>query len=94
MCTTSYFLSKVFTTTTTTSTTTTTPSRTRPVAIAHVFLAEGVGGASVASDRGSAPRKGMDRFRKSGGDHESSDNPPSNQEESGEEKRPLPLKEE
>ena len=32
------------------------------VAIAHVFLAEGVGGASIASDRGSVPRKGMDRF--------------------------------
>ena len=30
--------------------------------IAHVSLAEGMGGASIASDRGSAPRKGMERF--------------------------------
>ena len=30
--------------------------------IAHVFLVEGVGGASIASDRGSATRKGMERF--------------------------------
>ena len=30
--------------------------------IAHVFLVESVGGASIASDRGSAPRKGMERF--------------------------------
>ena len=29
---------------------------------AHVFLAEGVGGASITLDRGSAPRKGMERF--------------------------------
>ena len=36
------------------------PSRTDSVI--HVFLAEGVGGASIASDRGSAPRKGMERF--------------------------------
>ena len=33
-----------------------------PVAISHMFLAEGVGGASITSDRGSAPRKGMERF--------------------------------
>ena len=30
--------------------------------IAHMFLAEGVDGVSIASDRGSAPRKGMERF--------------------------------
>jgi len=39
------------------------PSRLQTTdSIAHVFLAEGVGGASIASDRGSAPRKGMERF--------------------------------
>ena len=31
-----------------------------PVAIAHVFLAEGVGGASITSDRGSAQKKGRE----------------------------------
>ena len=30
--------------------------------IAHVFLAEGVGRASIASDQGSAPKKGMEHF--------------------------------
>uniref|UniRef100_A0A8C4QEK6 Uncharacterized protein n=2 Tax=Eptatretus burgeri TaxID=7764 RepID=A0A8C4QEK6_EPTBU len=33
-----------------------------PVAIAQVFLAEGVGGASITSDRGSTPRKGLEHF--------------------------------
>ena len=32
----------------------------RTDSIIHVFLAEGVGGASVASDRGSAPKKGRE----------------------------------
>ena len=36
------------------------PSRTD--SIIHVFLAEGVGGASIASDRGSAPKKGRECF--------------------------------
>ena len=32
------------------------------VAIAHVFLAEGVGGASIASGQSPAPKKGMECF--------------------------------
>ena len=38
----------------------TTPSRTD--SIIHVFLAESMGGASITSDRGSAPKKGRECF--------------------------------
>ena len=94
-----FFTSSTTTSTTTTTTTTTTARRPAldPVAITHVFLAEDVGGAFVASGRSSAPRRGRERFlqpmsggrarharpSQSGGRHESPDNPPSNQEASG-----------
>ena len=108
----SYFIVLIFsppttTATTNTSTTTTPPSRTRPVAIMHVFLAGDVGGAFVSSGRSSTPRRGRERFlqprsggrapherpSQSVGRHESPDNPPSNQEASGGEKKPLPPQE-
>ena len=66
------------------------------VAIAHVFLAEGVGGASIASGQSPTPKrawsvspaqwvKGEHRTpaRRMKGGHESSDNPSSNQEAGG-----------
>ena len=73
----------------------------------HVFLAEDVGRAFVASGQSSAPRRNRERFlqpmsggraphtrpSQSGGRHESPDNPRSNQV-SGGEKKLLPPKEE
>ena len=113
-CAVNYFIVRIFTPPTTpifafTTTTTTTTARRpalEPVAITHVFLAEDVGGAFVASDRSSAPSRSREHFlqpmsggraphacpSQSGGRHESPDNPPSNHEASGGEK-PLPPKE-
>ena len=106
VCATNYCIVRFITSSTSATTTTTTARRPAldPVAITYVFLAEDVGGAFVASGRSCAPRRNRESFlqpmsggrapharpSQSGGRHESPDNPPSNQEASGGEKRPPP----